>query len=54
MTSVGQGHLSSKAYAEISSMYPQTQIFDVAGWWSPERHNAAMKELGKDVRMLKK
>jgi hypothetical protein len=48
MMSAGRESLSSSAFMELAEMFPGTQIFDAAGYWKPERIQAAMKELGKE------
>ena len=54
MMRTGRGALTPKQLDEVMQMYPNTQIFDPSGYWTPERTRAAMKELGKDAPMPKK
>ncbi len=54
MMRVGKNALTPKQLDELMAMYPQTQIFDPAGYWRPERIKAAMKELGKEWPTEKK
>jgi len=54
MMRIGKQALTPKQLDELMTMYPQTQIFDPAGYWRPERIQAAMKELGKEWPTRKK
>ena len=54
MMRTGRGALTPKQLDEVMQMYPNTQIFDPSGYWTPERTQAAMKELGKEAPMPKK
>jgi hypothetical protein len=54
MMRAGKGALTAKQLDEILQMYPGTQIFDPSGYWTPDRVTAAMKELGKELRVPRK
>ena len=54
MMRTGRGALTPKQLDEVMQIYPNTQIFDPSGYWTPERTQAAMKELGKEAPMPKK
>ncbi len=54
MMRMGRTALTPNQLDEVMQLYPDTQIFDPSGYWTPERVKAAMKELGKDVPQPKK
>ena len=54
MMRTGKAALTPKQLDEVMRLYPGTQIFDPAGYWTPERVRAAMKEVGKNLPMPKK
>jgi len=54
MMRTGKAALTPKQLDDVMTMYPNTQIFDPSGYWTPERVTAAMKELGKDLTRPKK
>lgn len=55
MMRTGKGTLTAKQLDEIMQIYPiSTQIFDPSGYWTPERVETAMRELGKEAPMPKK
>ena len=54
MMRTGKKALTPNQLDELMTMYPQTQIFDPAGYWTEERIKVAMKELGKEWPPKKK
>jgi hypothetical protein len=54
MMRYGKAALTPKQLDEVMQMYPGTQLFDPAGYWTTERIRGAMKELGRELPTPKK
>ena len=50
----GRAPLPARQLDEMMRLYPSTQLFDPAGYWTPERVKAAMQELGQGQPTPKK
>jgi hypothetical protein len=54
MMRAGKSELTARQFDEIHRLYPKTQLFDPAGYWTEDRIKAAMKELGKEWPAVEK
>jgi len=54
MMRAGKSELTARQFDEIHRLYPRTQLFDPAGYWTEDRIKAAMKELGKEAPAVEK